>query len=74
MSTLDITDVLHRMRNLQRFEISQQIPDGFEFRGVLPYDVKIRDDEITVIVWAVDFNEAVDRVGRFLDEWSGDTL
>jgi hypothetical protein len=67
----DISGVLDRMKNLQRFEVSAQLPDTFDFRGKVPYDMKIRDDEITVVIWAVSLEEAVDRVNRFLDDWSG---
>jgi hypothetical protein len=66
----DIGTVVHRMKNLQRFEISKQLPDTFEFRGQAPYDFKIQHEEITVTVWAVDLEEAVTRVNDFVESWS----
>lgn len=66
----DISTVMDRMKNLQRFEISSQLPDTFEFRGKAPYDFKISDGDITVVIWAVGLEEAVDRVNEFLESWS----
>jgi hypothetical protein len=66
----DISNVMDRMKNLQRFEICSQLPDTFEFRGKAPYDFKISDGDITVVIWAVSLEEAVDRVNEFLGDWS----
>ena len=66
----DISGVMDRMKNLQRFEISSQLPDTFEFRGQAPYDFKISDGDITVTVWAISLEEAVNRVNEFLESWS----
>ena len=66
----DISEVMNRMKNLQRFEISRQLPDTFEFRGKAPYDFRIQNEEITVFIWAVDLEEADLRVNEFVESWS----
>ena len=67
MSTAkDIMDhFINRAKNLQEFTVCVNVPYDFKFNGVVPFDINIRDDEIEAKVWAVDFEEAVNR----LDEW-----
>ena len=62
----DIMDhFINRAKNLQEFTICVNVPHDFRFNGVVPFDLQIKDDEIEAKVWAVDFEEAVNR----LDEW-----
>ena len=56
---------INRAKNLQEFTICVNVPHDFRFNGVVPFDLQIKDDEIEAKVWAVDFEEAVNR----LDEW-----
>jgi hypothetical protein len=67
MSTAkDIMDqFITRAKNLQEFTVCVDVPDDFKFNGVVPFDMNIVDNEIEAKVWAVDFEEAVNR----LDEW-----
>ena len=67
MSTAkDIMDhFINRAKNLQEFTICVNVPHDFKFNGVVPFDINIRDDEIEAKVWAVNFEEAINR----LDEW-----
>jgi hypothetical protein len=67
MSTAkDIMDhFINRAKNLQEFTVCVNVPHDFRFNGVIPFDINIRDDELEAKVWAVDFEEAVNR----LDEW-----
>ncbi len=62
----DIMDhFINRAKNLQEFTVCTTVPHDFRFNGVVPFDINIRDDELEAKVWAVDFEEAVNR----LDEW-----
>ena len=62
----DLTQqLIDRAKNLQEFTVCVNIPHDFKFNGTVPFDINIRDDEIEAKVWAVDFEEAVNR----LDEW-----
>ena len=67
MSTAkDIMDhFINRAKNLQEFTVCTNVPHDFRFNGVVPFDINIKDEEIEAKVWAVDFEEAVNR----LDEW-----
>jgi len=67
MSTAkDIMDhFISRAKNLHEFTVCVNTPHGFRFNGVVPFDIDIKDGEIEAKVWAVDFEEAVNR----LDEW-----
>ena len=62
----DIMDhFINRAKQLQEFTVCVNVPDDFRFNGAVPFDMKIVNNEIEAKVWAVDFEEAVDR----LDEW-----
>lgn len=62
----DITDhFINRAKHLQEFTVCVNVPHDFKFNGVVPFDMQIKDEEIEAKVWAVDFEEAVNR----LDEW-----
>ncbi len=58
----DINNILNRIKNLQQFRIITPVPDEFEFRGPVPYDMSIRDGVATVTVWALTLSEAQQRV------------
>ena len=62
----DIMDhFINRAKSLQEFTVCVNVPHDFRFNGVVPFDINIKDDELEAKVWAVDFEEAVNR----LDEW-----
>jgi len=62
----DIMDqFINRAKNLQEFTVCVDTPHDFRMNGVVPFDISIKDGELEAKVWAVDFEEAVNR----LDEW-----
>jgi hypothetical protein len=62
----DIMDhFINRAKQLQEFTVCVNVPDDFRFNSTVPFDMKIVNNEIEAKVWAIDFEEAVDR----LDEW-----
>lgn len=62
----DIMDqFINRAKNLQEFTICVNVPDDFRFNGTVPFDLQIINGEIEAKVWAIDFEEAVNR----LDAW-----
>ncbi len=69
MSTAkDICDqFINRAKNLNEFVVTTTVPDDFRFNGVVPFDINIKDDEIEAKVWAIDFNEAVERLDQWLE-------
>jgi hypothetical protein len=60
------TNLIFRAKNLQEFVVTTELPDGVRFNGVVPFDMQITGSILEARVWAVDFNEAVDRLNEFL--------
>ncbi len=64
----DIMDqFIYRAKNSHEFEVTTGVPENFRFNGVVPFDMKIENDTITAKVWAVEFDEAAQRLDDFLD-------
>ena len=59
-------DLIFRVRNLNEFTITTEVPDDLRFNGVVPFDMQIKEGIITANVWAVDFDEAAKRLDDFL--------
>ncbi len=59
---VDIESVIHRMKNLREWQIVTAVPDEFDFRGTVPFDMHIKDGVATVKVWALTLSEAQQRV------------
>ena len=67
MNSVDMaTNLIFRAKNLQEFVVTTELPDGVRFNGVVPFDMQITGSILEAKVWAVDFNEAVDRLNEFL--------
>lgn len=67
MNSADMaTNLIFRAKNLQEFTVTTEVPDDFRFRGVIPFDMQITGSILEARVWAVDFDEAVDRLNQFL--------
>ena len=67
MNSVDMaTNLIFRAKNLQEFTVTTEVPDGVRFNGVVPFDINITGTMLEARVWAVDFNEAVERLNKFL--------
>jgi len=67
MNSVDMaTNLIFRAKNLQEFTVTTEVPNGVRFNGVVPFDINITGTMLEARVWAVDFNEAVDRLNEFL--------
>lgn len=67
MNSVDMaTNLIFRAKNLQEFTVTTEVPNGVRFNGVVPFDISITGTMLEARVWAVDFNEAVDRLNVFL--------
>ena len=67
--TTDINQVMNRLKNLQEFEVSIDIPDEFIFNGTIPFDMVIdRDLSAKVLVIAESQKEAEAKVAEFFKE------
>jgi hypothetical protein len=68
MNSVDMmNDLIFRAKNLQEFTVTTDVPEDFQFNGVVPFDLSIAEGEIQAKVFAVDFNEAVNT----LNDWLG---
>lgn len=64
----DLTEnLIFRAKNLVEFEVETEVPEDFSFNGQIPFDLKIKDNIMTAKVWAVDFNEAAQRLNEYLE-------
>jgi hypothetical protein len=68
MNSVDMaTALINRARNMQEFTVTTEVPEDFRFNGVVPFDINIVDDELRAKVLAVDFNEAVAQLDKWLE-------
>lgn len=67
MST-DIKSMLQNIRDKQFFEVVVTLDGPIEFRGVIPFDMTIVDDVATFKVLASTYEEAADKVHRFIGQ------
>ena len=64
----DLTEnLIFRAKNLVEFEVETEVPEDFSFNGQVPFDLKIKDNIMIAKVWAVDFNEAAQRLNEYLE-------
>ena len=61
----DIDHIMNRIKNLQTFEVMVDVPEDFQFYGVVPFDMSISGGKAFVKVVAADIQEAVDRVNIY---------
>ena len=67
MNSVDMaTNLIFRAKHLQEFTVTTEVPDSFRFQGVVPFDLQIADGVMTARNWAIEFNEAVNRLKEFL--------
>ena len=67
MNSVDMaTNLIFSAKNLQEFTVTTEVPNGVRFNGVVPFDINITGTMLEARIWAVDFNEAVDRLNEFL--------
>ena len=70
----DLTEnLIFRAKNLVEFEVETEVPEDFSFNGQVPFDLKIKDNIMIAKVWAVDFNEAAQRLNEYLESCRDDT-
>jgi hypothetical protein len=68
MNSVDMANnLIFRAKNLQEFTITTEVPDDFKFHGTIPFDMEIVGSILEAKVWAVDFDEAVNKLNSFLE-------
>jgi hypothetical protein len=68
MNSVDMaTALINRAKNMQEFTVTTEVPEDFRFNGVVPFDINIVEDELQAKVFAVDFDEAVAQLDKWLE-------
>jgi hypothetical protein len=68
MNSVDMAnDLIFRAKHLQEFVVITEVPDDFRFNGLIPFDINITGSIIEAKVLAIDFNEAVDKLDKWLE-------
>lgn len=68
MNSVDMaTALINRAKNMQEFTVITEVPEDFRFNGVVPFDITISEDELRAKVLAVDFDEAVAQLDKWLE-------
>lgn len=62
----NMNDLMKRVKSLQVFTVERELPEDFVFTGTVPYDMKISEGIAFIKVYAVDLQEANQRVDDFL--------
>jgi len=60
--------LINKAKRMQTFRIMQPVPDDFEFGGVVPFDISIRNEMMTCTVHALTIEEAREQVRAWLQE------
>jgi len=68
MNSVDMAnDLIFRAKHIEEFTVTTEVPDDFRFNGLVPFDMQITGSIIEAKVWAIDFNEAVNKLHTFLE-------
>ena len=68
MNSVDMmNDLIFRAKNLQEYTVTTDVPEDFQFNGVVPFDMSITNGEIQAKVFAIDFNEAAKTLNSWLE-------
>ena len=59
--------VMNRIKNLTEYEVMVNIPEDFQFDGVVPYDMSISGDKAFVKVIAESIEEAKLKANEYFE-------
>jgi hypothetical protein len=62
----NMNDLMKRVKSLQVFTVERELPEDFVFSGTVPYDMKISEGKAYIKVYAVDLDEANQRIDEYL--------
>ena len=67
--------LIFRAKNLKQYIVTVKVPRGILFKGKVPFDIFIDSNNIAeVTVFAIDADEAHDRVREWLDTLNDDNI
>jgi hypothetical protein len=61
-------ELIQKAMKMETFEITMPVPDEFGFGGVVPFDLKIKDNTLTCYVHALTLPEARAQVQAWVKE------
>ena len=61
----DVLKLLNRIKNLQEFQVTLEMPDEFMFNGQIPWDLKVVDRTVTVKLLAETQEDADNKVFEY---------
>jgi hypothetical protein len=68
MNSVDMANnLIFRAKHIEEFTVTTEVPDDFRFNGLVPFDMQITGSILEAKVWAIDFNEAVSTLHKFLE-------
>jgi hypothetical protein len=67
MNSVELANnLINRAKNLQEFTITTKISGKPRFKGEVPFDMTIKGNVLTAKIYAVDIDEANDKLDNFL--------
>ena len=73
MNAADLANnLIFRAKNLHEFTVTTDVPENFRFNGLVPFDMSIKEGQISAKVWAVDFDEAARTLDQYLETCKDD--
>lgn len=66
VSMVDVMKILDRVKALQEFEVTAEVPNEFRLYGAVPFDFKIENKVMTAKILAASLDEAMYRMDCFL--------
>lgn len=67
-----VDSIIFRAKNIQEFTVITAVPEGFMFRGPVPFDVRIAGGYIEADIFALDFDEATKIFHNWLESLEDD--
>lgn len=68
MNSIELADrLIFRAKHLHKFTVTTSVPENLSFNGHIPFDISIKDDILSAIVYAVDFDEAATILNNYLE-------
>lgn len=61
----EFNHIMERIKNLQEFEVVVDVPEDFQFYGVVPFDMSISGGKAFVRMVAASMEEAIEKANTY---------
>lgn len=66
MNSVELSwQLIERAKRIQEYIVTKKLPNGFSFRGKIPYDMWLHGTVAEIRVWAISAEEA----DKIVTEW-----